>query len=399
MKFIHAGDLHLGNAFEGLSDIPEWLMTKLQNATSDAFTNLVDQAIAEQVDFIVLPGDIYNTTQINPRIQLFFSQQMERLNEAKIPVILGYGNHDFVEDFASQGAFPENVTVLSHAVETVHLTTKEQVRVAISGFSYPTRHLNRSMVADFPVKGDEDYHIGMYHGAIGVDGEGDYAPFNLNALNAKHYQYWALGHIHVRQTLQEHPFIGYSGSLQGLNHKEAGEKGYYLVESNADGELIPHFVASAPIIWSQQTVEMLGNRSFGQAVTELRNAVDSQVEQFALLALNVTVDQPETAQILNAHQVQEQLALEATSADHFYIYQVKATMEQPVSVLPELPAENWKAGLKDLVTFDELQKIGLNLVHNPEIFAYFSDNQTLAELQTQVEELVEKIQGGMLDVD
>ena len=57
--------------------------------------------------------------------------------------------------------------------------------------------------------------IGLYHGALGEDGQGDYAPFTLSDMQVKHYDYWALGHIHVRQTLQDKPFIGYSGSIQG----------------------------------------------------------------------------------------------------------------------------------------------------------------------------------------
>lgn len=60
MKFIHTADLHLDSPLRGLSsyaDAPaEWLRT----ATRDAFQNLVSHAIDEQVDFVVIAGDVYD---------------------------------------------------------------------------------------------------------------------------------------------------------------------------------------------------------------------------------------------------------------------------------------------------------------------------------------------------
>lgn len=116
------------------------------------------------------------------------------------------------------------------------------------------------MIAAFPLKTTlADYHIGLYHGALGVDGD-PYAPFTLSDMLAKNYDYWALGHIHVRQTLNQTPFIGYSGDLQGLNRKEVGTKGYYLVESE-NHTLVPKFRKAAAIIWEQVTLEDVKNES------------------------------------------------------------------------------------------------------------------------------------------
>ena len=74
MKFIHAGDLHLGNPFMGLTQVPAWLKGTLQQATETALQRLVDDAIAEMVDFVLLPGDLFDTTTPDARAQLTLRQ-------------------------------------------------------------------------------------------------------------------------------------------------------------------------------------------------------------------------------------------------------------------------------------------------------------------------------------
>jgi len=73
----------------------------------------------------------------------------------------------------------------------------------------------------------------------------------------KGYDYWALGHIHVRQTLNTRPFIGYSGSIQGLNRKEVGPKGYYIVD--VANQLRPIFREAETILWDKLQLESVKN--------------------------------------------------------------------------------------------------------------------------------------------
>lgn len=254
MKFIHAADSHLGNPFKGLDrELPAALKQLVQQSTLQAFEKMITHALTEQVDFILIAGDLYSATENSPQVQVFVHQQFERLNQANIPVYLSFGNHDFEADQHAHLPWPENVQVFSQAVATQRLTLASGERVALTGFSYQTPRQMQPVLADFPVKSPEDdYHIGLYHGALGKAGD-PYAPFTVQGLLAKHYDYWALGHIHVRQTLHEQPFIGYSGNLQGLNRKETGEKGYYLVTAT-QGKLVPTFQPSTVIRWEELRV-------------------------------------------------------------------------------------------------------------------------------------------------
>lgn len=256
MKFIHAGDVHLGNPFSGLDkQLPFTLKKTVQTATIKAFEQLIDDAISAEVDFILFPGDLYNSAENSPFIQEVVSKQFKRLSDVNIDVFLSFGNHDFEADTRNHLPCPNNIHVFHQEVETKIKILHSGEKVALTGFSYQTQRQTEKIIDDFPSKGDTDYQIGLYHGALGVAGD-PYAPFSLSDMLQKNYDYWALGHIHIRQTLNEQPFIGYSGVLQGLNRKETGDKGYYLVHSE-NQRLIPEFKNIAPINWNSTTISSM----------------------------------------------------------------------------------------------------------------------------------------------
>ncbi|MBS1007837.1 metallophosphoesterase family protein [Leuconostoc suionicum] len=256
MKFIHAGDVHLGNPFSGLDkQLPFALKKTVQTATIKAFEQLIDDAISTEVDFVLFPGDLYNSAENSPFIQEVVSKQFQRLSDVNIDVFLSFGNHDFEADTRNHLPWPNNIHVFPQEVETKIKILHSGEKVALTGFSYQTQRQTEKIIDDFPSKGDADYQIGLYHGALGVAGD-PYAPFSLSDMLQKNYDYWALGHIHIRQTLNEQPFIGYSGVLQGLNRKETGDKGYYLVHSE-NQRLIPEFKNIAPINWNSMTISSM----------------------------------------------------------------------------------------------------------------------------------------------
>lgn len=107
-------------------------------------------------------------------------------------------------------------------------------------------------------KETETWHIGMLHGAVRQSQDNHYAPFTIDELIAKNYDYWALGHIHKHQFLNEKPPIVYSGNPQGRHKNEAGQHGYYLVESQGN-KLVPQFKPVAEIEWTSLTVNAFTN--------------------------------------------------------------------------------------------------------------------------------------------
>ncbi len=63
--------------------------------------------------------------------------------------------------------------------------------------------------------------------------------------------YWALGHIHKQEVLAENPWIVYAGSPQGINPKEIGPHGCFVVEISGAGTVLLEHVETAPIAWAR----------------------------------------------------------------------------------------------------------------------------------------------------
>ena len=63
LRFIHAADLHIGAPFRGLRALsPRWA-DRLMDAIPQAWDRVVDAAVRNDVDFVVIAGDIFDTAR------------------------------------------------------------------------------------------------------------------------------------------------------------------------------------------------------------------------------------------------------------------------------------------------------------------------------------------------
>ena len=60
-------------------------------------SNIIEQAIINNVDFVLLAGDNFHQNRPSLKIQKHFSEQMKRLEKNHIPVFIIFGNHDFYQ--------------------------------------------------------------------------------------------------------------------------------------------------------------------------------------------------------------------------------------------------------------------------------------------------------------
>lgn len=236
MKFIHAADIHLDSPLCGLARYEGAPVEQMQAATRRAFVNLIDLACAEAVDFVLLAGDLYDGNWKDYNTGLFFNQQMSRLREANIRAFIVYGNHDAGNSMTHQLRLPENVKEFSsHHPETFTLT---DLGVALHGQSFAEKTVTDDLSAHYPKACADYFNIGLLHTSVnGREGHAHYAPCNVSGLLAKGYDYWALGHVHTRETLHEKPWIVFPGNLQGRHVRETGDKGCTLVKVANNGRV------------------------------------------------------------------------------------------------------------------------------------------------------------------
>ena len=235
-RFFHAADIHLDSPLTGLAGIEGRVAEQIRSAPRAAFEALVERAIQDQVDFLVIAGDLYDGTWRDYKTGLFFAEQMGRLNQAGIPVFVLHGNHDAESQITRPLTLPDNVLVFgTRRAQTFEL---DNLNVALHGQSFREIAVADNLVPGYPAPVEGAFNIGVLHTALGGMGaHANYAPCSLPELVAKGYDYWALGHVHQGQVLNERPHVVFPGNLQGRHVREVGPKGACLV-SVEDGQVV-----------------------------------------------------------------------------------------------------------------------------------------------------------------
>lgn len=236
---------------------------------------IVDTAVAEGADLVIIAGDIYKSRDPTPTHQRAFARRILRLVQRDIPVFLLAGNHDLpnaVSRATSIDIFHEleipGVTVARRA-EVHRIETRSGpaliaalpwlIRSALFALeearALPSEELERA-VADAAVRTVENLaeevaerraepaladapailvaHLHAHEARDGAErvltvGTDPMIPINRVAIDP--FDYVALGHMHAHQKLADRPPAVYPGSIERVNFgEEKEEKGFVLAE-------------------------------------------------------------------------------------------------------------------------------------------------------------------------
>ncbi|MDB9524978.1 exonuclease SbcCD subunit D [Oscillatoria sp. CS-180] len=252
-RFLHLADIHLG--FDRYNS-PE--------RTKDFFFALSDviqkYAIAEQVDFVLIAGDLFEHRVIQPSVLNQAQLCLQMLQAAEIPVLAIEGNHDntpygtstsWLKYLSQWGILkllePGNLAAGEPLYSPWDDASKRGgyidlpcgVRVIGSAWYGATAVQAIAQIAEAiptlpPSPGPT---VLMFHHGL----EGQIARYSgairyteLFPLKEAGVDYLALGHIHKNYT--EGDWIFNPGSLEANNVEESGfKRGAYLVDITADG--------------------------------------------------------------------------------------------------------------------------------------------------------------------
>ncbi len=268
MRFVHVADVHLDTSFAGRS---EAVRRRLREASREAFRRAVDLAIREDVNAFLIAGDLFDGERLSFRSERFLLDQLERLGDHGVTVVYATGNHDPGSPVSGPRPLPWPACVRLAADSTprrflVHDRSGTAVGY-VTAAGHATERESSDLSRGFPRPAGELPEVGLLHtqvhASLGSEDHHPYAPSELTYLERAGFDYWALGHVHVRQTISDDPPICYSGSLQGRTHAERGERGALLVDlSQRDAPLVA-FRELAPVRWETLDVGRL------EAVTSL----------------------------------------------------------------------------------------------------------------------------------
>jgi exonuclease SbcD len=247
-RFLHLSDVHLGYQQYNHKD--------RFNDFGRAFLHIVDQAISEQVGFVVLGGDLFQKRAIDPPTLIQAIEGLSQLKEAGIPVAAVEGNHErahyrdvfsWMDFLAARGylallnptSFTEWIPTLTpwDGVEGAYLDLLGGLRIyGLKYYGAMTGRVAEGLVralANMDHTGVEYVVLAMHAGLEGVlPHYSATLTYSQLAPLREFVDYLALGHIH--KPFEREDWIYNPGSPETCGMDEAAwpDRGYYLVEVN-----------------------------------------------------------------------------------------------------------------------------------------------------------------------
>ena len=268
-KFAHAADIHLGAPFSSFAARDGDAAQRLRNAVFDSWNRVVEVCIREKVAFLVLAGDVFDQETLGPAAVLRFRDTLLTLEKSGIRVYICHGNHDPLNAGNATFSWPSNVTVFpSGEVLRCRVESENGSTLAeIYGTSYGRAAETGSLLPLFPEHDSSTFALGVLHSSMGTDAgrHQPYSPVTPDELDAKRYDYWALGHVHTRQRVELKsgaPAV-YPGNVQGLNGREPGPRGFEVVTVEEDRSLSAEFFETCAVRWFQAGVSLEGTGDIG----------------------------------------------------------------------------------------------------------------------------------------
>lgn len=227
-RILHTSDTHLGHQQYPRTD-PQTGLNQREQDHYNAWTALIDAAVAEPPDAFIHAGDLFDGVRPSNRALAAAMDGFIRLSHAEIPTIIIAGNHEHPKMRGTgspfrlfehlDGVYP----VFKGATETISL---DNLTIhAVPQASDPAT-LRKNVAG---IERGPGHNVLAIHGAVTTIDAFRNAEFNEQTLDPAwfddRFDYVALGHYH--STTEITPNVWYCGAPDRVSIGEAGEaKGY-----------------------------------------------------------------------------------------------------------------------------------------------------------------------------
>ncbi|HMB16003.1 MAG TPA: exonuclease SbcCD subunit D [Pelovirga sp.] len=295
MKFIHTSDIHLGKSYRNSPGESE-----RYNDFFACLSGICEAAIREQVDALLIGGDLFHVGQILPKTFARTIAVLQPLKDAQIPCIAIEGNHDWIHR-------RDNISWMEALSQMGYLKLLRPTRTDDGDYRFDPFNEQTGMGGHIEINGLNIYGLG-YIGAqaghhvericAGVNttnnlllfhvGIWKFSPVEIGnmALEQAHplaqkFGYVALGHGHkpyVIKTPEGSPYAYNPGSPERVNFgEEKYDKGYYAVTFE-NGEFTPEFTNTSPRPMFVETIDLSSAENAEQALAIFREEIVAKVD-------------------------------------------------------------------------------------------------------------------------
>lgn len=252
LRFLHAGDLHLGSAAAAFSPRAAARRRERQLA---ALERLLDDAVKAGAQLFLFAGDVFDTPAPDADLTARF---LHILGARPVPALIAPGNHDFYRAGGpwTSSSIPENVYIFD--TPTLSCIDFPTLNASVWGYAFTAEAMPSPQLGGSGDRIEGRTSLLLAHADL-TSPISSYAPITAGQLEVSGFAYAALGHIH--NPGEPRRFGGtvaaYSGFFAGRGFDETGVGGALLVEIEGAHTLITPIESTADR-FERRTLDLTG---------------------------------------------------------------------------------------------------------------------------------------------
>jgi len=210
----------------------------------ETFIRLVKQGIAEEIDALLVAGDLYHSNRAFRSLKSEINSQIDRL-DPDFEVLTVPGNHD--DALSSSNFLGENFVVLDEQNRR-RIVSSQEGEIEVVGLPFREGTSSAETLKSLPKPSEAGKSVLLTHGSL-IDTNGGYAfPKPIDEMDEKkhlifredlektNYDLVVLGHWHGTKLFAGgNGYILYPGSFMPISRREKGEKSYWTLETTEEG--------------------------------------------------------------------------------------------------------------------------------------------------------------------
>ncbi len=238
MKFAHMSDCHLGS----WSNHPD-----LRDYSIIAFERAIEECIKENVDFVIIAGDLFDTSIPPIDVLRRAAAKFRQLKEADIGVYAISGSHDYSPSGKTMLSVLEDAGLLFNVFKydeidgriRLKFTEDRKTGTKFTGIMGRKGSLEISFYKrlDKSIEDEPGNKIFVFHAGIEENKPGIMADMITVSINdlPKGFMYYATGHIHKQFFDKKHRIV-FPGELfpTSFDELEDYNGGFVIVETRGD---------------------------------------------------------------------------------------------------------------------------------------------------------------------